>query len=108
VALRKEGGSPIEGFAIYTDITEQKQRKRTLRDREQKTAALYTATEQLVSAHTRQEVAEQIQALVSETFDYPLSGVHFVEDDRLVRRRLRRKCLSESPRFPHRASTGRL
>jgi PAS domain S-box-containing protein len=100
VALRKEGGSPIEGFAIYTDITEQKQRERTLRDREQKTAALYTATEQLVSAHTRQEVAEQIQALVSETFDYPLSGVHFVEDDRLVPSAIAPKVSERIPEIP--------
>jgi len=80
VALRTLDETPIEGFAIYTDITEQKQRERALKDRERKIEALYAATEQLVSAHTRQEVAEQIQTLVSETFDYPLNSVHFVED----------------------------
>jgi len=37
-----------------------------------------------VAAHTRTDVAEQIQTLVSETFDYPLNSVHFVEDGCLV------------------------
>ena len=80
----KEAGEVVTVAGAVQDITERKERERTLRDREQKAEALYTATEQLVAAQTREAVAEQLQSLVSETFDYLLNGVFFVGEGCLV------------------------
>lgn len=69
---------------VVTDVTEQKTRERALREHRKKMNALYETTERLFTADSRAEVANQIQHLLDEAFDYPLTGVSFVEQDTIV------------------------
>jgi PAS domain S-box-containing protein len=75
---------------IVTDITEQKTRERTLREHQEKMDALYQITERLFVADSRAEVAEHVQHLLDEAFDYPLTGISFVEDGMIVPERISR------------------
>ncbi len=82
--VRDEDGEVLYYDGAITDITEQKQHPRTLRDRQQKLESLYTATRHLLKAETPDAVATRIQEVLQDVFDYPLAGVDFVEDGRLV------------------------
>ncbi|MCS3859531.1 GAF domain-containing sensor histidine kinase [Salinibacter ruber] len=82
--MRDEDGEVLYYDGAITDITEQKQHPRTLRDRQQKLESLYTATRHLLKAETPDAVATRIQEVLQDVFDYPLAGVDFVEDGRLV------------------------
>ncbi|HKL89305.1 MAG TPA: ATP-binding protein, partial [Salinibacter sp.] len=83
VAHQEAPGAPTEGYAIYTDITERKEREQRLRERRSKIEDLYAAMGKLLGADRRSDVAHQIEALVTETLDYPLSLVRFVNEGRL-------------------------
>lgn len=75
----------IEGAVFHIeDITERREQQRALCDREQKTTALYDATQRLVKAERREEVASQIEELIRTTFHYSLNGVYFARDGTLV------------------------
>ncbi len=80
-AARHRDGQRTEGYAMFVDVTERKQREQALRERERKTEALYTATERLLRAEDEETVAEQMESLVRETFDYPLNSVLLPEDN---------------------------
>ena len=56
----------------------------TLRDREQRVEALYDAMSILTQSETPHELAEVLLDLVTDTLDYPVCAVRYVEDDRLV------------------------
>ncbi len=73
---------------VVTDITEQKARERALRAHREKMSALYQTTERLFSADSRSEIADHVQQLLEEAFDYPLTGVSFVEDGVIVPERV--------------------
>ncbi len=79
-AARHREGQRTEGYAMFVDVTKRKERERALRERERKTEALYTATERLLRADDEATVAERIEELVHETFDYPLNSVRLPED----------------------------
>ena len=79
-AARYREGQRTEGYVMFVDVTERKQRERALREREQKIEALYTATERLLRAENEETVAERIEDLVRRTFDYPLNSVHLPEE----------------------------
>ena len=82
--VRDEDGEVVYYDGAVTDISEQKQQSRTLRDRQQKLESLYAATRHLWSAETPDAVATRIQEVLQEVFDYPISGVAFVRDRQLV------------------------
>ncbi|MCS3642804.1 PAS domain S-box protein [Salinibacter ruber] len=82
--VRDENGEVLYYDGAITDITEQKEQARTLRDRQQKLESLYTATRHLLRAETPDAVATRIQDVLQDVFDYPLAGVDFAEDGRLV------------------------
>ena len=79
-AARHREGRRTEGYAMFVDVTERKERERALRERERKTEALYTATDRLLRADDEETVAERLEALVRETFDYPLNSVRLPDD----------------------------
>lgn len=83
-AARHREGQRTEGYAMFVDITERMEQERTLREREQKTGALYTATERLLRVSDKEEVADRLEELVSETFSYPLNSVRLPKDDTLI------------------------
>jgi signal transduction histidine kinase len=56
----------------------------TLRDREQRVEALYDAMSILTQSETPHELAEVLLDLVTDTLDYPVCAVRYVEDNRLV------------------------
>ena len=82
--VRDENGEVLYYDGAITDITEQKEQARTLRDRQQKLESLYEATRRLLGADTPAAVATRIQDVLRDVFDYPLAGVDFAEDGRLV------------------------
>ena len=84
VTLREDESGPVEGYAIYTDITERKRRERTLQDRQEKVEALYATTAQVLRAEDEAAVAQCIVDLVNEVFGYPIVVVRFREDHRLT------------------------
>jgi len=84
VSLKDTDGSTPEGYAIYTDITDRKQREEQLQKRRSKIEALYGAMGNLLQAESREEVAAQIETLVIDTLDYPLNMIRFVEGGRLL------------------------
>ncbi|MFB6272417.1 MAG: PAS domain S-box protein, partial [Salinibacter sp.] len=83
-AARHREGQHTEGYAMFVDVTERKQREQALRERERKIEALYTATDRLLRSDDETTVAERLEDLVQETFDYPLNSVRFPDDDASV------------------------
>ncbi|PSQ87527.1 MAG: hypothetical protein BRD42_01810 [Bacteroidetes bacterium QS_3_64_15] len=83
-AARYREGERTEGYVMFVDVTERKERERALREREQKTEALYTATERLLRADDEERVTQRIEDVVRETFDYPLNSIQLSEDPPLV------------------------
>jgi PAS domain S-box-containing protein len=83
-AARHREGQRTEGYAMFVDVTERKRREQALREREQKIEALYTATDRLLRADDEVAVADRMEALVQETFDYPLNSVQLPDDDTSV------------------------
>ena len=79
-AARHQEGQRTEGYAMFVDVTERKERELALRERELKTEALYTATEHLLRAEDEEMVAERIEDLVRKTFDYPHNSVRLPGD----------------------------
>ena len=84
IAMRDAEEQPIEGYAMYVDVTERKRREQALHDRREKVEALYAATGELLRADLRTEVADRIEKLISKTFGYPFSSIRLEEDGQLV------------------------
>jgi PAS domain S-box-containing protein len=82
--VRDEDGAVTCYDGAVTDITEQKEQARTLRDRQQKLESLYEATRRLLGADTPAAVAARVQEVLQEVFDYPIEGVDFVRGGQLV------------------------
>ena len=83
VAVRHTPDGTTEGYAIYTDITDQKRREQQLRERREKIEALYGAMGTLLQADDREEVATQIENLVINALGYPLNTIRFEDEGRL-------------------------
>ena len=83
VARHETGSPPPEEYAIYTDITDQKQRQQKLRERRSKIEDLYAAMGNVLRAKNPAAVAAEIEGIVTDTLGYPLSLVRFVEDGQL-------------------------
>jgi PAS domain S-box-containing protein len=84
IAMRDLEEQPNEGYAMYVDVTERKQREQALRERREKIEALYAATGKLLRADLRTEVADRIEGLINDTFGYPFSSISLEEDGQLV------------------------
>jgi len=84
VAMRDSDSASNEGYAMYVDISERKQREQALRRRREKVEALYAATGKLLRADLRTEVAARIENLISDTFGYPFSSIRLAENGHLV------------------------
>jgi PAS domain S-box-containing protein len=84
VAMRDSEANAHEGYAMYVDISERKEREQALRERREKVEALYAATGELLRADLRTEVADRIEGLISDTFGYPFSSIRLEEDGQLV------------------------
>ena len=84
VAMQDPDEGTNDGYAMYVDITERKQRERALRERRDKIEALYAATGELLRADSRTEVADRIEGLINDTFGYPFSSIRLEEDGELV------------------------
>ncbi len=76
-------GQP-RGFAIYTDITEQKDRQRALAKREQKVETLHDVALAFDDAATHQDVHDQIVAAAEGILQYDLAISNAVSDETLV------------------------
>ncbi|MFB6231227.1 MAG: PAS domain S-box protein [Salinibacter sp.] len=70
--------------AIARDITERKRREQALQDRQEKIESLYRATSHLPHATSPEDVADRLHDLLQDVFDYPVTGVNFRADERLV------------------------
>jgi PAS domain S-box-containing protein len=66
------------------DITERKERERSLRERQEKIEALYEATGTLLQAESREEVSARIHGVLQEVFEYPFGHTGFVENGTIV------------------------
>jgi len=88
LATRQPDDGLPEGYAVFVDVTDRNRREEILREREQKTTALYTATEELLRADDRDTVADQIRGLVEETFEYPNNSIQLAGDGAPVPPRL--------------------
>ena len=78
------GGTGGSDVVVLSDITERERRERALRDRQEKVEALYAAISRLLRARDRQEIGDVVLRLINDVFGYPLVGVRFVEEERLV------------------------
>ena len=106
VAMRESNASLREGYAMYVDITERKQREKALEERRDKVEALYAATGKLLRADLRTEVAARIEALINDTFGYPFAAVRLEENDQLVPVRLSPQSATYMPERPARPLEG--
>ena len=84
IAMRDPVQHSEEGYAMYVDITERKEREKMLREQREKIEALYAATADLLRAELRTEVATHIEGLINDTFGYPFSSIRLEEDGQLV------------------------
>ncbi|MFB6360063.1 MAG: PAS domain-containing protein, partial [Halobacteriales archaeon] len=69
-----ETGEFDAGFAIYTDITEQRERERTL-------TQLVQRTDRLINTMEKAEAAEVAVEIAGEVLDARLVGVHLLSED---------------------------
>ena len=81
--LRDDSGETTQIFGVVTDVTELKRRAHEREERESKIQALYAASSRLLRASSRADVAALIEELILETFGYPITSVHLVDDGRL-------------------------
>ena len=91
-----EDGQLQRIIGVATDITERKRREQALEERRKKVEALYTATNGLLQAESRDAVATAMLDLVNDVFGY-VAGVRFVEDERLVPQQLSLDVPQQSP-----------
>jgi PAS domain S-box-containing protein len=72
------------GFAIYTDITDRKQREHRLEAQRQQLEDLLDATRTLITADTRDEIAARASDTARDVLDLPLNTVYLYDPDRDV------------------------
>lgn len=82
--VRDDRGNVQFYDGVVTNISAQKEQENRLRTRRRKIEALYTATGHLLSAESREEVAESVETLINDTFGYPITVVRFADAGRLV------------------------
>jgi PAS domain S-box-containing protein len=106
--VKDESGETKRIFGVLTDVTELKSRAQERQEREGKIEALYAATTRLLQASSRSEVAALIEELLLNTFEYPVTSVQLLDDERLLPVRVSpqmRELLPERPTHPVDAET---
>ena len=81
-----QGGEGDTQGALFhlSDITEQYERERALREQKEKIEALYEATRQLLQAGSRAEVSARVHEVVRDVLGYPFGHTGFVEEGTIV------------------------
>lgn len=77
----------VEGIAIHGRLSAQRKletQKGRLREHRQNVQSLYTASTRLLQDESREAVAEDIQQLLQEVFDYPICGTVYADGGHLV------------------------
>ncbi|WP_103028689.1 PAS domain-containing sensor histidine kinase [Salinibacter altiplanensis] len=85
--VTNRSGSVVSMVISGRDITERKRREQALQDRQEKVESLYEATNRLLTTDTRAAVADRIQGVLQEVFDYPLTNMGLVEEGCIVPQR---------------------
>ena len=83
-AVANEVGDQTRGYGIYTDITEQKQRRRELERQNQRIEALHDVAGRMKAASDRASVYDVVIDAADEILEFDLSIVDEVDGDRLV------------------------
>lgn len=81
---RVSESSSAELYAIYTDITEQKEREERLQRRHQKIESLYAATSRLLIAERGETVYRRIHEVLEDVFDYTVTATGFVDENDIL------------------------
>jgi PAS domain S-box-containing protein len=83
-AVANEVGDQTRGYGIYTDITEQKQRRRELERQKQRIEALHDVAGRMKAASDRASVYDVVIDAADEILEFDLSIVDEVDGDHLV------------------------
>jgi PAS domain S-box-containing protein len=81
---RTSQSDATELYAIYTDITERKEREARLRGRRQKIESLYTVASRLLAAEHPESVFRRVHTVLCDVLDYPFTATGVVEEDHVV------------------------
>ncbi len=98
--LEEQDGETTYYDGAVTDITEQKQQERRLRQRQRKLEALYEATGQLLRAKDKDDVADLLITLISETLGYSGTTIRLAKDGRLEASRVAPMVQERMPERP--------
>ena len=83
-AVANDVGDQTRGYGIYTDITEQKQRRRELERQKQRIEALHDVAGRMKAASDRASVYDVVIDAADEILEFDLSIVDEVDGDHLV------------------------
>lgn len=86
VPIEFEGRAATQ--TILRDVTARREMEERLRERRQKIESLYSETNRLLRADTRQTVCERIHGMLRDVFGYPLTAIGFAENGLLVPERV--------------------
>ncbi|MFB6278164.1 MAG: PAS domain S-box protein [Salinibacter sp.] len=81
---RTSESDATELYAIYTDITERKEREERLRGRRQKIESLYTVAGRLLATEHPESVFRRVHTVLRDVLDYPFTATGVVKEDRIV------------------------
>ncbi|MFB6273920.1 MAG: PAS domain S-box protein [Salinibacter sp.] len=81
---QQEDGEVVRIRGTIQDITERKERERSLQGRQEKLEGLYEATNHLLGAEDEEDLSTRLTSLVHRTLDYPATTVRLAEDGKLV------------------------
>jgi PAS domain S-box-containing protein len=81
---QREAGEVVRIRGTIQDITERKERERSLQGRQEKLEGLYEATNHLLGAEDEEDLSTRLASLVHRTLDYPATTVRLARDGELV------------------------
>lgn len=83
-ATPERQGKKLVLNGVILDITERKKTEQALADRQEKMESLYTATSLLLTANSRDAVADRTYGLLQDIFDFPKGNVGLIEEGMMV------------------------
>ena len=84
VVAHNDGGTETRGYAIYTDITEQKQRERELQRQNLRIEALHGVTKKMKTATDRSDIYDIVIDAAEKILAFDICLIDEIEDDILV------------------------
>jgi PAS domain S-box-containing protein len=81
-------GDGDEGYVVYTDITEQKERERRLQNQKEKVEALHAVAADIEASQSPDAVYDHVFEAAEEILDFDRGIVDVVEGDTLVPRKI--------------------